>query len=84
MDRKQIVIVGTVLTVALIFQFIILNIWVEQEKTVANNYYKKGFEDGLQDAVISILVNTENCQTTIVEFNNKSRELISVACVVLP
>ena len=84
MNRKQIVLVGAVLTATLVLQFILLDSWIEKEETVANNNYNKGVQDGLENAVISILVNTEDCQTTIVEFNNQSRELINVACVVLP
>ena len=84
MNRKQIVLVGAVFAAALVLQFILLDSWIEKEETVANNYYNKGVQDGLQQAVISILVNTEDCQTTTVEFNNQSRELINVACVVLP
>ena len=84
MDRKQIVLVGAVLAATLVFQFIILDSWIEKEETVANNYYNKGVQDGLQNAVVSILVNTEDCQTTIIEFNNQTRELVNVACVVLP
>jgi len=83
-NRKQIVLVGTVLAAALVLQFIILDSWIEKEETVANNNYNKGVQEGLQNAVISILVNTEDCQTTIIEFNNQTRELVNVACVVLP
>ena len=84
MNRTQIVLVGAVLAAALLLQFILLDSWIEKEETVANNSYNKGVQDGLQTAVVSILVNTEDCQATTVQFNNQSRELINVACVVLP
>ena len=81
MNRTQIVLVGAVLAAALVLQFILLDSWIEKEETVANNYYNKGVEDGLQTAITSILENTEDCQTTIVEFNDKSRELVDVVCL---
>ena len=81
MNRTQIVLVGTVLAAALVLQFILLDSWIEKEETVANNNYNTGVEDGLQNAVVSILVNTEDCQTTIIEFNDKSRELVDVVCL---
>lgn len=84
MNRKQIVLVGVVLAATLVFQFIILDSWIEKEEIIDNDNYNKGVQDGLQEAVISILVNTEDCQTTIIEFNNQTRELVNVACVVLP
>ena len=84
MNRKQIVLVGVVLAATLVFQFIILDSWIEKEEIIAVDNYDKGVQDGIQEAVISILVNTEDCQTTIIEFNNQTRELVNVACVVLP
>jgi len=83
-NRKQIVLVGTVLAATLVLQFIILDSWTEKQETVANNNYNKGVQDGLENAVISILVNTEDCQTTTVEFNNQTRELIDFTCLENP
>ena len=42
---------------------------------------KQGYNVGIQDTVVSLLKQTDNCQITNVNFGNYSRQVVDVACV---
>ena len=77
MDKK-ILVVATVGTFLLIFQFFILIPLYENNQV---NIFFQGYEEGYEEAIISIYNKTENCNTVPVFVENNTKNLIDFSCV---
>lgn len=76
-----------VLIIVLTILLIISSSYIALEKLSAmkQEIYNIGFQDGynraLEDAILTLYQQTENCQRTTIRVGNLTREIIDVKCI---
>jgi len=85
MDKQKITI--TILAIALIvaIQYVILDNWADERSNEINEAYQSGYEQGSVDIAVSLIQQTNNCQTASIIFRNSTRQVFDIDCIeILP
>jgi hypothetical protein len=74
-----IIILGSIIVGFLNFYFI--QSWVDSQESKYTQLIEEAYDNGLEDAVVTIITNTENCQPTALFMENYSKTVIDTRCV---
>lgn len=68
--------------------YIVLDTMNEQQLAQMQLIYQQGFNEGYNNAFLNavqtLFLQTDNCQTTVITAGNFTRELVDTACLTLP
>ena len=81
MDKQQIVIIILSITLIVTFQYVIFNDWIEEKNSEIDKSYQEGYNQGGLDLVLSLIQETEDCNTFTLTFENTTRILFDFLCL---
>ena len=81
-DKNKIIIVGLAGILFIILQFYLLDYWEQQRLIEDTDLFQKGYDFGLENAVITIYNNTQDCNVTVIFVGNSSKQIIDFSCAV--
>ena len=81
MNKKNFLIIGLVIIVMILFQYILFDKINTSQQEKLMEQYQIGYDDGTHDAVVTILKNTDYCQIGIVGLENVTRNLLDYNCI---
>ena len=61
--------------------FSLIQTWIESEESRNSQLVNDAYEKGLEDAIIAIFTNTQNCQTTSLYVENITKQIIDMDCI---
>lgn len=62
-------------------QFFILKDWIEETEKEYKVIAEQSYDEGARDAIISLLMQTDDCTLSSITFENFTRYVIDVSCV---
>jgi hypothetical protein len=69
------------ITLGLISSYVGIDKLIEYQQLQIIDTYQQGFNDGAGEAVSHLFEQTQNCQISKIEINNKSKSLFDFACL---
>lgn len=81
MDKQKITIIALSVTLFLIVQYIIIEKWDESNRQSMIDFYQRGYEEGLIDAVTILFQETRNCEPVTIAFGNLTKQVLDVTCL---
>ena len=81
MKKEIIIIIGLLVVIFLIAQYVILDKWDEVNQQKAMDAYRTGYEQGLVDAVTTVFGQTQNCQPTTLTIGNLTKQVFDLECL---
>ena len=83
MSREKIIISVLVILLIISVGYIVVNSFVEKLQAEAQQAFQNGYNQGINDAVVTLYQQTENCQPATIRIGNVTREVIDTACLIL-
>lgn len=81
--KKVAIIVVLILALALIAAvgYIVYDKWQTSKSRDQQQMFVSGYNQGYTAAVIALIQQTDNCQTTPINIGNFSRQVVDIACL---
>lgn len=81
MDKQKITIIALTAVLVLALQYIILDNFLELKEGEMIQVFQNGYEEGLTDAIATIYLQTQNCQSTTITLFNATKEIFDLSCL---
>lgn len=78
-SKKTIIILIVLLTISI--GYIGVDKYKDLQEKKVYNAYQNGYTKGIQEAVISLYQQTNNCKSAMINIGNISRQVFDVACL---
>jgi len=81
LNRQKMIIIGLAVTLFLVSQYVVFDIWQETKHQENLKIFEMGYENGITDAVTAIFNNTEDCLTTSITVGNLTKHVLDISCL---
>lgn len=81
MKKEIIIIIGLLVVIFLIAQYVILDKWNEVSQQKVMGAYQAGYDQGLVDAVTTVFGRTQNCQSATLTIGNLTKQVFDSECL---
>lgn len=79
-SKKIIIIVSSLGVLFIVLQFYFLDYWDQKRLEEYANAFQNGYDLGVDNSVITIFNNTEDCMVTTIFVGNNSKQIIDFSC----
>jgi len=85
MDKQKITIAILAIALIVAIQYVILDNWMDLKSDEIDEAYQSGYEQGSVDIALSLIQQTNDCQTASIIFDNITRSVFDIDCIeILP
>ena len=81
MEKQKIAIIALSVALVLLFQYLLLDEFLEEKQLEMFQVFQEGYEAGLTDAVTMIFEQTQNCQPTSIRVENTTKQIFDLSCL---
>ena len=81
MNIQKIIIIGLLISLIVILQYLVLDEWMDSINEEATQNFQNAYDQGLLDAVTAIYQQTENCQGVPINIGNLTKTVFDVSCL---
>ena len=81
MDKQKIVIIALVAALILTVQYFVLDRWISSTQQEISQNYQRGYTQGLNDAVVAIYDQTQNCHPATLVLGNLTKNVFDLECL---
>ena len=81
MDKQKIIIIALTAALILTVQYFVLDRWISSAQQEISQNYQRGYTQGLNDAVVSLYDQTQNCHPATIVIGNLTKKVFDLACI---
>jgi len=81
LNKQKLIIIGLSIALGLTSFYVVMDILIVFQQLQIIESYQQGFDDGAVEVVSRLFDQTQFCQISKIEINNKSKSLVDISCL---
>ena len=81
LDKQKILIIFLFTGIFILTNYILIEKWIEFKQDGKISFYEDGYEQGLNDAVMVLFHNTNDCNLSTITLENETRTIVDASCL---